>query len=200
MQFKALRNLVAAVSEKAPGKRVILFGSSSLFASFPEADPIEIGAAVTIDADFFIEPDDPVVRNELEAELGENNNYHIAHGFYADFVDLRLADAFPKGWRERLVPMPGFAHVVALHPMDMAVSKVNATARLRVERRMGRRESDRGLKDINTLVTLIRAGLLNAGELSGHVFQLEQEPAYIAECSLVMKEILALTSAPSGFA
>lgn len=194
MEFEALKTLVSAVCEKAPGKQVILFGSSSLFASFPDADPVEIGAAVTIDADFFIEPDDSAIRNELAEALGEDNNYHRAHGFYADFVDLRLADAFPKGWRERLVPMPGFANVVALHPMDMAVSKVNATARSRLDRRFGRRETDRGLKDIQTLVTLIRAGHLDASELSEQVFQLDHEPACIAECGNVMKEILALVS------
>lgn len=81
MEFEALKNLVTAVCKKAPGKRVILFGSSSLFAS--------------------------------------------------------------------------------------------------------------------TLVTLIRAGLLDAVELSGEVFRLEQEPAYIAECSMVMKEILSLSSTPA---
>lgn len=197
MEFEALKNLVSAVCEKTPGKRVILFGFSSLFASFPHADPISIGTAVTIDADFFIEPDDFGIRNELEAELGEDMHYHIAHGFYADFVDIRLAEAFPTGWRERLVAMPGFDNVSALHPMDMAVSKVNATARSRVDRRMGRRETDRGLKDINTLVTLIRAGHLDARELSEEVFQLDHAPAYIAECSLVMKEILALASLPA---
>ncbi len=197
MEFEALKNLVAAVCEKTPGKRVILFGWSSLFASFPEADPINIGAAVTIDADFFIEPDDCAMRIQLVAELGEDKSYHITHGFYADFVDLRLAEAFPKGWRERLVAMPGFANVSALHPLDMAVSKVNATARSRVDQRMGRREADRGLKDINTLVTLIRAGLLDACELSEQVFRLDQAPAYIAECSLVMKEISALVSIPA---
>jgi hypothetical protein len=198
MEFEALKNLVAALCEKAPGRRVILFGSSSLFASFPDADPINIGAAVTIDADFFIEPDDFEIRTELEAQLGEDKDYHIAHGFYADFVDLRLAEAFPEGWRERLVALPGFANVAALHPMDMAVSKDNATARSRVDRRMGRREADRGLKDINTLVTLIRTGHLYAHELSEQVFRLDQAPAYIAECSLVMKEILPLASSPAA--
>lgn len=194
MEFQALKSLVSAVCERAPGRRVILFGSSSLFASFPQADPVEIGAAVTIDADFFIEPDDFSIRTELVGELGEDNSYHLAHGFYADFVDLRLADAFPKGWRDRLVPMPGFTNVVALHPMDMAVSKVNATARSRLDRRFGRRESDRGLKDINTLVTLIRAGYLDAEELSQQVFQLEREPACIAEYTQVMEEILGRVS------
>ena len=57
--------------------------------------------------------------------------------------------------------MPGFENVFALSPMVMAVSKVNATARSRLDKRFGRREADRGLKDINTLVALIKAGLLN---------------------------------------
>jgi hypothetical protein len=65
--------------------------------------------------------------------------------------------------------------------MDMAVSMVNATARSRLDRRFGRRESDRGLKDINTLVRLIRAGYLDTEELSHQEFQLEREPACIVE-------------------
>lgn len=138
---------------------------------------------------FFIEPDDHELRRNLADELGEDNEYHLTHGFYGDFVDLRLADAFPDGWRDRLVSMPGFESVVALHPMDMAVSKVNATARSCVDRRLGRREADRGLKDINTLVTLIRAGHIDVKVLAEKVFQLDQQPAFIVECSRVMQEI-----------
>ena len=138
-----------------------------------------------------MDPDDDGCRAALIAEFGREQDYHLAHGFYADFVDLRLADAFPKGWRDRLVPMPGFSNVVAPHPLDMAVSKVNATARSRLDRRFERRESDRGLKDINTLVTLIRAGYLDAEELSKQVFQLEREPACIAEYAQVMEEMIA---------
>jgi hypothetical protein len=72
MEFQALTQLVSAVCATAKGRRVILFGSSSLFASFPDADPVLIGAAVTIDADFFIEPDDFDVRQTLVADLGED--------------------------------------------------------------------------------------------------------------------------------
>jgi hypothetical protein len=55
--------------------------------------------------------------------LGKEQEYHLTHGFYGDFVDLRMAEQFPAGWRDRLVPMPGFDNVFALHPMDMAMSK-----------------------------------------------------------------------------
>ena len=152
MDLGALTNLIQNIRRHTNERRLILFGSSSLFASFQSESPERIGVETTLDADFFLDPDDDACRAALLSAFGREQDYHLAHGYYADFVDLRLADAFPKGWRERLVAMPGFANVVALHPMDMAVSKVNATARSRLDRRFGRRESDRGLKDIRTLV------------------------------------------------
>lgn len=193
MEFSTLNHLLRAVCQKAPSRRILLFGSSSVFASFPDADPGEIGAAVTIDADFFIEPDDQATREALDAELGEDNLYHITHGYYGDFVDLRMAESFPVGWRERLVPMPGFENVFALHPMDMAVSKVVATASSRIQKRFGRRDADRGMKDINTLVTLIRANLLNGEELARQLQKLDHESAMIVECGNVMDTVLSLS-------
>jgi hypothetical protein len=195
MEFPSLTKLIAAVCERAAGRRVILFGSSSLFASFPDADPVEIGTAVTIDADFFIEPDDHAVRAALDDAFGEDKEYHTTHGYYGDFVDLRMADQFPEGWRERLVPMPGFASVFALHPMDMAVSKVVATASSRLDKRFARRPADRGLKDINTLVALIRAGRLDNEELDRRVRALDHAPAMIVECGLVMRTLVELSAA-----
>lgn len=192
MEFSALKSLLAAVRKTAADRRVLLFGSSSLFASFPNADPHEIGVAVTIDADFFIEPDDKATREALDAELGEDNTYHTTHGFYGDFVDLRMAEGFPAGWRDRLVPMPGFENVFALHPMDMAVSKVIATASSRIDKRFGRRAADRGMKDINTLVALIRAGCLDGDELARQVGHLDHEPAMIVECARVVETVLQL--------
>jgi hypothetical protein len=192
MEFPALTHLIQSVCDTAKGHRILLFGSSSLLASFPNADPDLIGVAVTIDADFFIEPDDASIRQRLDEHLGEDNDYHQTHGYYGDFVDLRLADAFPAGWRERLVTMPGFDNVFALSPMDMAVSKVNATARSRIDRRFGRREADRGMKDINTLVALIKADLLDFAELARQVHQLDHEPALIVECARVVEEVRAL--------
>ena len=90
--------------------------------------------------------------------------------------------------------MVGFENVFALHPMDMAVSKVNATARSRIDRRFGRREADRGLKDINTLVALIKAGLLDFAELAHQVHKLDHEPALIVECARVVDEVRAFVN------
>lgn len=189
MDLQSLTKLISEVRRIVPERRILLFGSSSLFASFPAHPPSHIGVETTLDADFFLDPDDATFRAALLDQLGRERDYHLTHGHYGDFVDLRLADAFPEGWRDRLVPMPGFDHVFALHPMDMAVSKVNASARSRLDRRFGRREADRGLKDINTLVALIKAGLLDFTELTRQVQRLDHEPALIVECARVLDEV-----------
>ena len=146
MELSSLTLLISAVRGAAPSSRIILFGSSSLFGSFPDADPEQIGVSVTLDADFFIDPDDADLRLQLEEEFGEDHAFHAATGHYGDFVDIRLSDSFPNGWRERLVPMPSFDNVMALDPVDIAVTKVAATAFTRLNRRMGRGKTDRGLK------------------------------------------------------
>lgn len=194
MDFQSLKQLIGEIRRIIPERRILLFGSSSLFASFPSHPPAQIGVETTLDADFFLDPDDASCRAALLNYLGKERDYHQTHGYYGDFVDLRLADAFPAGWRDRLVTMPGFDNVFALSPMDMAVSKVNATARSCIDRRFGRREADRGMKDINTLVALVKAGLLDFAELARQVHQLDHEPALIVECARALEEVRALTS------
>ena len=194
MDIESLRKLITEVTERVSGRRILLFGSSSLFASFPNVPPAAIGTETTLDADFFLDPDDVASRARLLAYLGKEQEYHLTHGFYGDFVDLRMAEQFPAGWRGRLVPMPGFDNVLALHPLDMAVSKVVATASSRLDKRFGRRPADRGLKDINTLVALIRCGRLEAAELERQVCALDQTPALIAECTGVLREVRERTA------
>lgn len=193
MDLTALTHLLVSVQTAAQGKRIILFGSSSLFGSFPNDDPHMIGVAVTQDADFFIEPDDASLRETLDEAFGEDQAYHAATGHFGDFVDLRLSNSFPEGWRSRLVPMPGFENIFALEPVDMAVTKVAATARSRLWRRLGKSSTDRGMKDIHTIVALLNAGRLDRAALSYRLQGMDYEPALIVECGRVMDEILATT-------
>jgi hypothetical protein len=79
--------------------------------------------------------------------------------------------------------------------MDMAVSKVIATASSRIDKRFGRRAADRGMKDINTLVALIRADCLDGDELALQVGLLDHEPVMIVECARVVETVLALAKA-----
>ncbi len=192
MEISTLTHLLRSVRESAPDRKIIVFGSSSLFASFPDVDPELLGTAVTLDADFFIDPDDQTLREKLEANFGENHAFHNATGHYGDFVDLRLSESFPEGWRERLVPVPDFENVFALEPVDMAVTKVAATARSRLWRRLGKGGVERGMKDINTIVALLKGGHMSLASLKKRLDGMDYEPSLIVECSQVMREIEAL--------
>ena len=57
MDFASLTALVVAIKRIEPNRRIVLFGSSSLLASFPNQPPASIGVEVTIDADVFLDPD-----------------------------------------------------------------------------------------------------------------------------------------------
>jgi len=103
MDLRTLNALISEVRRHVAHGRILIFGSSSLFASFPELHPSEMGVETTLDADFFLDPDNEALRQCLSAELGKDHAYHNATGHYGDFVDLRLSESFPEGWRERLV-------------------------------------------------------------------------------------------------
>jgi len=119
-------------------------------------------------------------RVQLTEMLGRNQEYHQSTGgHYGDFVDLRPSESFPEGWRDRLVPMPGFDQVWALHPVDMAATKIAATARSRLWRRLGKSSKERGMKDINTIIALLKAGRLDHAALTSRLHGMDYEPALI---------------------
>jgi hypothetical protein len=189
VELESLIHLVGRVQAIAPNHRIILFGSSSLFASFPGDPPARLGVEVTIDADFLIDPDDAVLRDQLQQSLGKDNEFHDATGFYGDFVDLRLSENFPSGWRDRLVPMSGFDRVFAIDPVDMAATKIAATAGARLSIRMGRGGVDRGMKDISIVSALLRAGRIDGDAIEKRMDQMNHQPAMIVESARVMDEI-----------
>lgn len=189
MDLGTLKELLTEVRRITPGRRILIFGSSSLLASFPGESPAAIGVELTLDADLFLDPDDEAFRVKLTETLGRDRPFHEATGHYGDFVDLRLADSFPGGWRDRLVPMPGFPDVFAIDPTDMAVTKVVATAHSRWSLRMGRSNADRGRKDIHTIVALLKARRIDRTALVERLALLELPPALIAECAGVMADI-----------
>lgn len=74
----------------------------------------------------------------------------------------------------------------------MAVTKVAATVRSRLWRRLGKGGSDRGMKDINTIVALLKGGRMSLAILKKRLDRMDYEPSLIVECSQVMREIEAL--------
>ncbi len=186
-----MTQLIGRVQAIVPEQRIILFGSSSLFASFPADPPARLGVEVTLDADFLLDPDDAGLRARLLESLGKDHEFHDATGYYGDFVDLRVSENFPAGWRERLVPMPGFERVFALDPVDMAVSKIAATAGARLSIRMGRGGVDRGMKDISVVSALLRAGRIDGQAIERRLAAMDYQPAMIVESARVVDEIRA---------
>lgn len=189
MELESLRQLIGRVQAIVPERRILLFGSSSLFASFPTDPPARLGVELTIDADFLLDPDDAELRDRLLQSLGRNREFHDATGIYGDFVDLRVSENFPPGWRERLVPMPGCERVFALHPVDMAVAKIGATASVRLSLRLGRGGVDRGLKDISVVSALLRAGRVAEQAIEQRLSAMNYQPAMIVESARVLDEI-----------
>lgn len=189
MELESLIHLIGSVRAIVPEHRVILFGSCSLFASFPADPPARFGVEVTLDADFMIDPDDSDLRARLQQSLGKDNEFHDTTGYYGDFVDLRVSENFPAGWRERLVPMPEFERVFAIDPVDMVVAKIGATAGARLSIRMGRGGVDRGLKDISVVSALLRAGRIAEQAIEQRLDAMNYQPAMIVESARVMDEI-----------
>ena len=153
-------SLLAAVRQGEAERILIVFGSSSFFVAYPDAEAKDLGVVLTKDSDLLLDPDDIVCRQDLDALFGADSIYARA-GIHADFVDLRISQSFPPGWRERLIAVAELDRVFALEPHDAAAAKLLATAASRLDRRMGRSVVDRGLKDIAVVSRLAVLGMLD---------------------------------------
>lgn len=196
MDISALTKLVAAVREQEPSRRIIIFGSSALLVSLKLSGDAALGTETTLDVDFLLDPDDQQMREVLDDSLGSDSAYEIATGFHGDFVDARIAnDFFPRGWRDRLVPLPGFDTVFALGTCDTAAAKLFATAFSRLNRRMGRNSPDRGQKDIRTVAALLRADLIKRQELASQIESVPLPPPLMLEANNALIEAIAAAEA-----
>jgi len=190
MNLPVLSEMIGAIRQIEPSRRIVLFGSSSILASFPKETPETLGVEVTIDADVFLDPDDEQAREALLRIMGKGREYHLENGFYCDFVDARADEWFPPGWKQRVVPFQGHANVYSMHPVDSSAAKLVATAHSRVDKRMGRRLHDRGSKDIDTVVALVSSGHVDWQEVTNRNREISLESAYLAELAKVETEVV----------
>jgi hypothetical protein len=154
MRLGALKHMADVVRAMARPGRIIVIGSSSLFASFPEIDVADGPLEKTNDADFIVLPFDEMTGQMIHDALSEGRNFHQRHGYYADILRPIGLEELTPGWEERLVPLPGMADLVfCLHPIDMAVCKLRA----------GRP------KDVALLAGLIQHGMLDPMDLRAHL-------------------------------
>lgn len=159
MDFQALKHLSAVVAALAPGSSILIFGSSSAFASHPKLAETVSMYQNTQDADFVPDPMDEMLFEYLRDTLGKESRFFQVFGYYADINGPRAFDYFPAGFRDRLVPLPGVANVFALEPNDMAVAKLIAA-----------RE-----KDIHLLSILLAQGCLNEAAIRTRLWFMEMD-------------------------
>ena len=116
MERHELEHIIRAAGEIAQVKKMIIFGSQSILAQFPdvskhisELDNSKTSILVqnrkilikSIEADVMI-PDSEEKTELVEAVLGELSLFHDTFGYYAQGVDLTTSK-LPEGWEDRLV-------------------------------------------------------------------------------------------------
>lgn len=103
---------------------MLVLGSASLLASFPNLGDPQGPLASTFDADICPDPFDELTAIMLDEALGENRAYYRIHGYHADILRDSVLETLPSGWRERLVPVPETRIALALDPHDLAAVKL----------------------------------------------------------------------------
>jgi hypothetical protein len=124
MTLGSLQHLVRSVRTLAEDCQVIVLGSASLLASFPELGDGAEPLAATYDADLCPQPFDENTALMIHEALGESGAFHLRHGYHVDVLRDSIFDTLPHGWRERLVPVPGCDGASALEPHDLAATKL----------------------------------------------------------------------------
>jgi hypothetical protein len=185
MRLDALKHMAEVVRAMARPQRIVVIGSSSLFASFPAIDMDTGPLANTNDADFVVLPFDEQTGTMLHDSLGADEEFHQRHGYYADILRPLALEELTPGWEARLVPLPGMEDLVfCLDPRDMAVCKLRA----------GRP------KDVALLAVLVREGMLDAGELREHLFLTPMREAMIVRAHECLRQVREQAGLPPGAA
>ena len=124
MDLPSLIKLVSAIREAGCHRNLILFGSSSALASYPDLGNDEDSAVRhSRDADFVLDPWEDGMARQIHEQVGAGKPFDIAHGFYADIIRPMACENFPPGWQGRLVPLEGCGGVFCLELHDRAVAK-----------------------------------------------------------------------------
>jgi hypothetical protein len=124
MNLAALQHLIRSAHALAEEVPLLVLGSASLLASFPELGDPHGPLASTYDADLCPDPFDELTAVMLDEALGENRAYFRIHGYHADILRDSILETLPTGWRDRLIPVPETEAAHALDPHDLAAVKL----------------------------------------------------------------------------
>ncbi len=174
MDITTLKKIVGAIRTAAPHQRLVLFGSASLLATFPDMGESDTPVQRSRDADFILDPWDDDLALAVHEIVGARKTFDEEHGFYADIVRPFAFENFPPGWDARVVPLDGCPGVSAVDPHDMAIAKIFA----------GRP------KDIELLSALIGSGRLDPVLLHQRLGSIEiTESKWIVRSHSCLREV-----------
>ena len=86
MNLGSLQHLVRSVRTLAKDCQVVVLGSASLLASFPELGDGSEPLAATYDADLCPQPFDETTALLIHQSLGESGPFHLLHGYHVDVL------------------------------------------------------------------------------------------------------------------
>jgi len=126
MRYDQLEHAIRAACDIAGDTELLIFGSQSILATFPEA-PEALRASIEVDVQ---SKNRPEMTDFIDGALGQDSMFHATHGFYVHGVSIEIA-TLPDGWLERTVAV---SHPVGtrggtgqcLEAHDLAASKLVA--------------------------------------------------------------------------
>ena len=152
-----LEHIIRAGGSIADDEEIIVLGSSSILAQFPN---ISEEVLVSIEADVFPK-NKPDMADLIDGCIGELSPFHQAFGYYAHGVGKETAGNLPSGWDQRLFPIrnenTGGVTGFCLEIHDLAAGKYVA----------GRK------KDLQFISSLIAHGMVKNKTLLRRIEKLE---------------------------
>ena len=96
-----LEHIIRAAGSIADDNEVVILGSASVFAQFPDLPDHFL---LSIEADVFPK-NKPHMSDTIDGSIGELSPFHDAFGYYAHGVSKETASNLPVGWDKRLIPI-----------------------------------------------------------------------------------------------
>jgi hypothetical protein len=101
MNRSQLEHIIRAAGSIANDNEIIILGSASVFAQFPDLPDHFL---LSVEADVFPK-NKPHMTDTIDGSIGELSPFHDAFGYYAHGVSRETASNLPAGWDDRLVPI-----------------------------------------------------------------------------------------------
>jgi hypothetical protein len=96
-----LEHIIRAAGSIADDNEIIILGSASIFAQFPDLPDRFL---LSVEADVFPK-NKPQLTDIIDGSIGELSPFHDAFGYYAHGVSKETASNLPTGWEKRLIPL-----------------------------------------------------------------------------------------------